>query len=428
MPLLALPNELLLHIAQNLSVQEDISVLCQANRRLYDLLQDYLYWYNAQHDKSSALVFGALRGLRAVVEKSLRAKPLDIDAPPLPTSRRYMGHNAVCIAINRQHPDLVELLLSNGASIHGHCRGKVTYLGTAAQHGNLKTMQVLLDRGASIHATDGNGMTALHHAVAWNHLASVDFLLDRGADITAMEYLGQTPLCKAALHGNMDCIQHLIKRGASAELQSPTGRRALYIAMGSGHAEISQLLLDRGVILEKREELFHRAAQYGYLACLEMLLKLGVPVDCKGENNTTALYYAASDCTPSDGGLDIITRLLDAGADMNIRSFHDRTPLFAAALRGQKSVAKLLLDRGADPNAYVLYAGEPQTALWGVLNGDMRNWDIAELLLERGANPNLLCTLQNQHPLVHPKEYPDDHMLQLMLSKGADMSRGIPCT
>ena len=62
MPLLDLPNELLRNISENLESERDINAIAQANRRLYCLLDSYLYRYNIQQSGSSALLWAARHG------------------------------------------------------------------------------------------------------------------------------------------------------------------------------------------------------------------------------------------------------------------------------------------------------------------------------------------------------------------------------
>lgn len=50
--------------------------------------------------------------------------------------------------------------------------------------------------------------------------------------------------------------------------------------------------------------------------------------------------------------LPAVRRLLAAGAEVDVRNHHDRTPLFAAATRGYAEIARELLAAGADPNAF----------------------------------------------------------------------------
>lgn len=61
MPLLDLANELLHRISENLELERDINAFAQANRRLYRLLNGYLYRYNVpvQQSGSSALLWAA---------------------------------------------------------------------------------------------------------------------------------------------------------------------------------------------------------------------------------------------------------------------------------------------------------------------------------------------------------------------------------
>jgi ankyrin repeat protein len=89
--------------------------------------------------------------------------------------------------------------------------------------------------------------------------------------------------------------------------------------------------------------------------------------------------------------LESVRLLLDLGADADERTMlHELeepteswgTPLWHAALTGQRDIAELLLDRGADPNANVYASG------WPLRNAYQRNDEaLKRLLLERGAKP-----------------------------------------
>ncbi|KAF1948110.1 hypothetical protein CC80DRAFT_459683 [Byssothecium circinans] len=62
MPLLRLANEVLYCISENLKFERGINAFAQANRRLYCLLNTYLYRYNIRQSGSSALLWAARHG------------------------------------------------------------------------------------------------------------------------------------------------------------------------------------------------------------------------------------------------------------------------------------------------------------------------------------------------------------------------------
>lgn len=62
MPLLNLPNEIILMIAESLEAECEINALVQTNRHLYALLNLYLYRLNIQKNGSSALLWAAQHG------------------------------------------------------------------------------------------------------------------------------------------------------------------------------------------------------------------------------------------------------------------------------------------------------------------------------------------------------------------------------
>jgi len=59
---------------------------------------------------------------------------------------------------------------------------------------------------------------------------------------------------------------------------------------------------------------------------------------------------------------ELVTLLLDSGADIGQRGFNDYTPLHVAAHHGDLAVVDLLLARGADPDA-VTHIDDPETPL-----------------------------------------------------------------
>ncbi|KAH7042243.1 F-box domain protein [Macrophomina phaseolina] len=71
MSLLGLANELLQSIAEFLSAEKDINAFSRANRRLYNILNTYLYRHNVRHGASSALLWAAQHGQEATAQRLL---------------------------------------------------------------------------------------------------------------------------------------------------------------------------------------------------------------------------------------------------------------------------------------------------------------------------------------------------------------------
>ena len=69
--LLDLPNELLLSVADNLDRESDISAFSRLNRRLYLLLNLYLYQHNIKQTNSSGLIWAAEHGRETIVQRFL---------------------------------------------------------------------------------------------------------------------------------------------------------------------------------------------------------------------------------------------------------------------------------------------------------------------------------------------------------------------
>ena len=103
------------------------------------------------------------------------------------------------------------------------------------------------------------------------------------------------------------------------------------------------------------------------------------PIDQQDNYGSTPLHWAAYN------GNEAIARLfLDRGANPNLQNNDGQTPLLWAALFRYEAIVRLLLDRGADPN---LQDNDGWTPLHcAAVNGYEA---IARLLLEKGADATL---------------------------------------
>ncbi|OAL42696.1 ankyrin, partial [Pyrenochaeta sp. DS3sAY3a] len=154
MLLLDLPNELLLWILESLASEKDINAFLQANRRLYKLLNTFLYCRNIQQSNSSALVWAARNGQVATTEKLLKGKG-DVQV----TSDDKKA--PLCLAAKKGHIMVTELLLNSGADINAQSGDYGNALQAASFNGHEQIVKLLLNNGADVNAQGGKYGNAL---------------------------------------------------------------------------------------------------------------------------------------------------------------------------------------------------------------------------------------------------------------------------
>ena len=179
-------------------------------------------------------------------------------------------------------------------------------------------------------------------AIKAGDAARVSALLDADPALLTSAENDTSPLLLAIYHGKPGIAQLLVDRGAPVSF-------AEACALGdetNAHERFSPDVLD-----ERTPDGFPPlglAIFFGHGALARWLIEHGADVNAAAANpqRVTPAHAAAATCDR-----ETMRMLLERGADPNARQQMDYTPLHGAASRGDIEMAKLLLEHGADRDA-----------------------------------------------------------------------------
>jgi ankyrin repeat protein len=134
-------------------------------------------------------------------------------------------------------------------------------------------------------------------------------------------------------------------------------------------------------------------------------------VDASGPDGTTPLHWAVY-----YGNVDLVDRLLRAGARVDLRNEFGATPIGEAATVGDARIIAALIDAGADPDTP---GADGQTPLMVVARSS--NVDAARVLLEAGADVNARESWREQTALMWAAAQRQPNMVALLLEHGAEV-------
>lgn len=104
------------------------------------------------------------------------------------------GVTPLDLAIRRNHPEVVALLLDHGAVVNqAEFLSSGTPLHLAASRGHVEIVALLLNKGATVNTATKSGMTPLHLAARKGNRQIIEMLLNHGADKTATTTMGKHP-------------------------------------------------------------------------------------------------------------------------------------------------------------------------------------------------------------------------------------------
>lgn len=172
---------------------------------------------------------------------------------------------------------------------------------TAADNGELKTVESLLKEGASPDAMGPNS-GALHCAAFKGHKEVVALLLQHGAKTDLADHQHFYPLQLAASKGHKDICELLIKAGAPLEAKTEHGGTALHVAAASDFPAVVTLLVKAGADQEATDNggntPLSTACGLGRLKVAKGLIKSGANVHALNDSLETTLIKAVRAIKP----------------------------------------------------------------------------------------------------------------------------------
>jgi ankyrin repeat protein len=212
----------------------------------------------------------------------------------------------------------------------------------AAEEGEYQVVKALLIRGIPHDFQDNSGKTALHYAAECYDERAVNvinILSEHQANLDARDNLGWTPLMNAAHHARLAVASRLLELGADVSAKNNQGQTVLHLGC-------------RNFIIYQYQQ-------------LTKLVGMDSNLPEKGYNQLINL------------SIDVLKKLLIAGADINATDFEGESPIFNAISISQNLVLiQFLVNNGAKINIVNLKGENPI-----VLAKDLQKIDI-EIFLQ----------------------------------------------
>jgi ankyrin repeat protein len=155
------------------------------------------------------------------------------------------------------------------------------------------------EKGNLLNTQDSNGRTPLHHAVISGSVKEVERCLSSGAAVDISDNDGDQPLHHAAAGTFQEIIRLLLKYGADVDAKGHGGKSPLHLSLRSPQA-------------------------------VRMLLKWHPMVSIQDDNGDSPLHLAMVSSVLYDQKSSIIRKLIQSGANVNMRNLKQITPFHMA--------------------------------------------------------------------------------------------------
>jgi ankyrin repeat protein/WD40 repeat protein/tetratricopeptide (TPR) repeat protein len=254
----------------------------------------------------------------------------------------------------------------------------------AAQHDEQKLITLLNKEECDVNILGEYNDTPLHVAALKGNLSAMRLLLTKGANVNAIGRQERTPLHHAVYHHQPDAVQLLLEKHTDVLASDENKATALHLACGQGDEQIAILLVNTA---RNKPALLELTNQYG-----EVPLAVAV---CNGH-------------------VSIARYLIQAGANVNAVANYQNSILHYAVMSGLAEMVSLILKHivTADIRDEHNYTPLHDAANRGLV-------EIINLLLDSGAD--IEARNENKHtPLLIAAEMSQETSVDALINRGAN--------
>ena len=214
---------------------------------------------------------------------------------------------------------------------------------------------LIIKHPEQVNATGGRICAPLPAALYKRHFRVADLLYRHGAVVDVQGFAKLTPLHGASASGKVDTIRWLLDHGANANARDDDLWTPLYMAAFNIHPEAVQVLLESNADinfqdvngetpLNKTLTYLRSPSDEKIADMVRRLLEQGADPNIRRHDNTTALHRVSY-----HGSVEVGRLLLSYGAKVDEKDESGRTPFQIASSRGKDEMTKLLIEYGAVP-------------------------------------------------------------------------------
>ena len=323
-------------------------------------------------------------------------------------------------AAQRNHPDVVAVLLENGADPNLKATNfNRTALYCSIYLGKGSSVKLLLDNGADAKCMS-EGVTPLHVATEKHNHQAASLLLASGADPTCLDKDGNTPGVHAVKAHDLAMVELLLVHGIRADSEADKyGSTLIDMAISKGQLDMVVLLLEsRTVKKPLLGGLLVAASSYGHLDIVQHLLNIKVNVNRSSEGwngpGFTSLMAAAKFGHPK-----VVELLVGAGADVNKADARQLTAFDYAMSYKYPAIATYLLDHGANIACTLAKGG---FAIWLICGGHCGDLALLDRLLATGTSVNAYKNEFGYTALMCTAGRYDLTMMKRLVKRGANIN------
>ena len=257
--------------------------------------------------------------------------------------------------------DCLDELLQHGALVNVRMNDGAYPLHLAAHANSAAVIRRLAEHGANIQALDGKGLTPLAVAAVSQSGAAVATLLNLGGHRVDLNGPDRTPLLEWTASEPLSLFSRFWEKEISPEERGVESAGAMYNAVRVGNTPVVRYLLERGVGVNN----IPIDLDYAYLhgrGRMTLQAQSAANTEAFAASRNMRQDLSMSAITLSVGAATAPARMRGQGggrarltvASAPVQSRHGSkyaSLLVPAAVSGDPALFKLLLDRGAHPNA-----------------------------------------------------------------------------